>query len=107
MTFDVIASAGLKATCWSLSRLIPFRSSIKPMLFFAPDAHSCRLSGVTGPLLTIRDSEDSLPGHVADVLSGLFNRDAFCQVTRLVDIGATGAGGVIGQQLQRHDVQQR
>ncbi|VVD66206.1 hypothetical protein PTE31013_00364 [Pandoraea terrigena] len=35
------------------------------------------------------------------------HRHRLGQITRLVDIGAARAGGVIREQLQRHDVQNR
>ena len=35
----------------------------------------------------------------------LLNRHTFCEVTRLVDVRSFGAGCVICQQLQGHDVQ--
>ena len=37
----------------------------------------------------------------------LLDCDALCEVTRLIHISATRTGGVIRQQLQRHDVQDR
>ena len=40
-------------------------------------------------------------------LKKLLHRHAFCEVAWLVDVGAAGASGVISQQLQGHDVQQR
>ena len=36
-----------------------------------------------------------------------FDRHALGQVARLVDVRAAGAGGVVGQQLQRHHMQER
>ena len=38
------------------------------------------------------------PGHARTLLDG----DALREVARLVDVGATQPGHVIGQQLQRH-----
>ena len=33
----------------------------------------------------------------------LFNRDGFGEVPRLVDVAATGDGGVVGENLERHN----
>ena len=38
-------------------------------------------------------------------LAELLHGNGLGQVTRLVDIGPARAGGVVGQQRQRHDVQ--
>ena len=37
----------------------------------------------------------------------LFNRDRLCEVTRFVDIAAARDGGIVSEQLERHDRQQR
>jgi len=39
--------------------------------------------------------------------AALFDRDAFRQIARLVDVGALEHGHVVGQQLQRHGVEDR
>ena len=38
---------------------------------------------------------------------GLFDRDRFCQVARLIDIAAAAHRDVVSQQLQRHNLDQR
>jgi len=40
-------------------------------------------------------------------ICSLLNRYAFCEVSRFVDIVASKHGGVVGQQLQRHNGQHR
>src|SRR5260221_1282430 len=37
--------------------------------------------------------------------AGSFDGDRLCQVARFVDVGALGEGGMIGEQLQRHRMQ--
>ena len=37
----------------------------------------------------------------------LLNRDRLCEVTRFVDIAAARDGGIVSEQLKRHDRQQR
>ena len=36
----------------------------------------------------------------------LFDRDAFCEISRLVDVGALEHGGVISEKLNRDRIQQ-
>ena len=51
-----------------------------------------------------------LPCHQtkhSKVVVKLLHCNAFSQIARLIDIGPLGHGGVIGEQLHRHDIQNR
>ena len=45
--------------------------------------------------------------RMAGVRARLFHRDALGEIARLVDVGATQHGNVVGEQLQRHGVHRR